>query len=96
MVCSRSVRLPSCASNHLIQRSIFFFLGAFEEEHYHTGLLRLTLSELGNTLTNKACRADYEHPLAEGFSLRAGNLTLTLPIDTAPDDNAIVCLMGDS
>ncbi|EKM50602.1 uncharacterized protein PHACADRAFT_263968 [Phanerochaete carnosa HHB-10118-sp] len=39
---------------------------------------------------------DYQHPLAEGFDLRAGSVQITIPADTAPGSDYAIVLFGDS
>jgi len=50
----------------------------------------------GQVVLSKAGRLDIDHPLASGFELKDGKVSVTIPANTAPADDYAIVLFGDS
>ncbi|GJE98417.1 GPI anchored serine-threonine rich family protein [Phanerochaete sordida] len=55
-----------------------------------------SISEGSRVVLSKDFYEDYYNPLAQGFDLRAGWVTVTIPPTTVPGDDYQIVLFGDS
>ncbi|GJE98575.1 GPI anchored serine-threonine rich family protein [Phanerochaete sordida] len=55
-----------------------------------------SISNGSKVVLAKGGSQDYQHPLAEGFDLRAGSVEITIPAGTAAGSDYAIVLFGDS